>query len=261
LTIAHAGGLGNLMPVRSENIERAPVKPGGFQIGYQSAINTAVAIMAALISRRKTTKGRIIDVSMQETIVGLIRPSIVSPRYHHTSWSRVPDRPPAMGRMKTSDGYLVLGAAEDHHFRILREMMGNPPWMAGDRWLNMAYRHHHLMDIAPLMDAWMEKQKKKEVSEKLAGQGVPIGPVNTMKDVMNSEQYAFRHYFTEVEHSEAGKYKYAGWPYRMTASPPRVSRPAPLLGQHNEEVVCQELNYSQEDYRRLKKSGVFRKMR
>lgn len=261
LTIAHASGLGNLLPVRSVDINRAPVKPGGFQIAYQSAINAAVATMAALIGRRKTTKGRIINISMQETIVGLMRPSIASPRYHHTTWSRVPDRPPAMGRMKTSDGYLVLGAAEDHHFRILREMMGNPPWMAGDQWLNMAYRHHHLMDIAPLMDAWIERQNKKDISEKLAKQGVPIGPVNTIKDIMENEQYAFRHYFTEVEHPETGKYKYAGWPYRMTASPPRVSRHAPLLGQHNEEVACRELNYSPEDYRRLKKSGAFGRIR
>jgi crotonobetainyl-CoA:carnitine CoA-transferase CaiB-like acyl-CoA transferase len=181
LTLAHASGLGNLLPVRSADISRAPVKPGGFQIAYQSALNAAMVTMAALVGREKTGKGRIIDVSMQEAIMGLLRPGIASSRYQRATWSRVPDRPPAMGRMKTSDGYLVLGAAEDHHFRILREMMGSPPWMAGDQWLNMAYRHHHLMDIAPMMDAWMEKQNKKETSEKLAKQGVPLGPINSIK--------------------------------------------------------------------------------
>ncbi|MDO9334655.1 MAG: CoA transferase [Dehalococcoidales bacterium] len=260
LTLAHASGLGNLLPVRSVDTNRAPVKPGGFQIAYQSALNAAVVTMAALIGRGKTGKGRIIDVSMQEAIMGLLRPGIASSRYQRATWSRVPDRPPAMGRMKTSDGYLVLGAVEDNHFRILREMMGNPPWMAGDQWLNMAYRSHHLMDIAPMMDAWMEKQNMKEISEKLAKQGVPIGPINSIKDVMENKQYAFRHYFTEVEHPATGKYKYPGWPYLMTASPPQVSRPAPLLGQHNEEVICRELNYSREGYRQLRKSGAFRKI-
>lgn len=257
LTLAHAGGLSNLMPVRSADIRRAPVKPGGFQIACQSGINAAMVTLAALIGRGKTGKGRIIDVSMQEVIVGFLRPGIAGSRYQRASWSRVPDRPPAMGRMKTSDGYLVLGAVEDNHFRALREMMGSPPWMAGDQWLSMNYRSHHLMDIAPLLDAWMAKQNKKEISEKLASKGVPLGPVNSIKDIMENQQYGFRKYFIEVEHPAAGKYKYAGWSYKMSASPPQVSRPAPLLGQHNEEIICKELNYSREDYRQLKKSGVF----
>jgi len=261
LTLSHASGVANLMPVRSPDIGRAPVKPGGFQVAYQSAINAAVVIMAAIIGRGKTGTGRVIDISMYEAIMGLLRPGIAGSRYQRSSWSRVPDRPPAMGRMKTSDGYLVLGAAEDNHFRNLREMMGNPLWMAGDKWLNMAYRTHHLMDIAPQMDAWMEKQKKKETTEALASKGVPLGPINSIKDIMENRQYAFRNYFKELEHPVAGKQKYAGWPYQMTASPPKFSRPAPLLGEHNEEVACKELGYSSEEYGRLKKSGAFGKVR
>ncbi len=261
LTLSHACGIANLMPVRSPDIKRAPVKPGGFQVAYQSAINTALVILASIIGRGKTAKGRIIDVSMYEALMGLLRPGIAGSRYQRSSWSRVPDRPPAMGRMKTSDGYLVLGAAEDNHFRNLREMMGNPPWMAGDKWLNMAYRTHHLMDIAPQMDAWMEKQKKKEVTDELASKAVPIGPINSIKDIMENKQYAFRNYFQELEHPVAGKQKYAGWPYQMTASPPKFSRPAPLLGEHNEEIACTVLGYSNLEYRLLKKSGAFGKVR
>jgi crotonobetainyl-CoA:carnitine CoA-transferase CaiB-like acyl-CoA transferase len=55
--------------VRSADISRAPVKPGGFQIAYQSALNAAMVTMAALVGREKTGKGRIIDVSMQEAIM------------------------------------------------------------------------------------------------------------------------------------------------------------------------------------------------
>ena len=261
LTISHAGGLANLLPVRSVDINRAPIKPGGFQVAYQSAINGALVTMAALIGRRKTDKGCVIDVSMQEVMVGFIRPYITASRYQRASWSRVPDRPPAMGRMKTSDGYLVLGAVEDNHFRNLREMMGNPPWMAGDQWLNMNYRSHHLMEIAPLLDAWIEQHNKKEISEELASKSVPIGPVNSIKEVMENRQYAFRQYFTEVEHPLAGKYKYSGWPYKMAASPPKVSRPAPMLGEHNEEITCKVLNYTQEEYSKMKKSGAFGRIR
>lgn len=259
LTVSHAGGLGNLLPSRSRDISRAPVKPGGFAVAYHSAIAAAMVTLAALIGRGKKGKGRVIDVSMQEVVVGSIRPNVTGSRYQRSYWGRVPDRPPAMGRMQTSDGYLVLGAAEDHHFAALREVIGNPPWLADDRWLNMWWRTNHAPEIAPMLDTWMVKQQKEDIHQKLSKRGVPLGPVNSVKEVLENEQYAFRDYFKNVEHPQTGTLRYPGWPYMMTASPPRVTRPAPLLGQHNEEVVLKELGYSQEDYRRLRKSGAFGK--
>jgi len=182
--------------------------------------------------------------------------NVAGNRYHGTSWNRVPDRPPAMGRMKTSDGYVILGAIEDHHFRALIELMGNPDWVAGDAWDSMWYRTHHIMDIAPMMDGWMAQQRKDDIHHRAAKRGIAIGPINSVKDVMENEQYAAREYFVEVEHPEAGKYKYAGWPYKMSATPPRVGRPAPLLGQHNREVYCDVLGYSAEEFERLKSPGA-----
>ena len=69
--------------------------------------------------------------------------------------------------------------------------------------------------------------------------GIPIGPIYNAKEVMENAQYAYRKFFIEVEHPVAGKYPYAGWSYKMPASPPRISRPAPLLGQHNAEVFSE----------------------
>ena len=137
---------------------------------------------------------------------------------------------------KPATAIITLGANDDHHFRALRELMGKPDWLEDDRWDDRVFRANHLMEIAPKLDAWMKQQKKNEIYHKLAKAGIPVGPINSAEEVMNSEQYKVRGYFTEVEHPVAGKYQYAGWPYRMSASPPGVSRPAPLLGQHNEEI-------------------------
>lgn len=237
LTIIHAGSLGNLLPARSVDVNRAPVKVGGYPVGYHGGIYAALVTLAAVLDQRKTGRGQLIDISLQDVIINLVSPVITGNRYHDTTWSRVPDRPPAMGRMETSDGYVILGAADDHHFRAMRELMGWPKWAEGDEWDDMGYRRHHLMDIAPMMEDWMRRQKKNDIHHKAANKGIPIGPINTAKDVMESPQNAAREYFVEVEHPEAGTHRYAGWPYRMTASPPRVSRPAPLLGQHNREVL------------------------
>ena len=241
LTLTHAGGLGNLLPARSVNVDRAPVKPGGFPVGYHGGISAAIAALSAFMTKEKSGSGQIVDVSLQEVIINLVAPVVASNRYHQTTWNRVPDRPPAMGRMETSDGYVILNAVDDHHFRNFRKLMGNPPWAASDAWDDRGFRTHHLMDIAPMMENWMRQQKKKDIHLNAAEKGIPIGPVNTAKDVLEHPQYAARQYFVEVDHPVAGKFRYPGWPYKMSVSPPRISRPAPLLGQHNEEVFAEIL--------------------
>ncbi len=252
----HAAGLGNLLPTRSVDISRAPVKMGGYAVGYHGGVTAALTTLAALLGRMKTGRGQLIDISLQEVVLTLVRVNVASTRYHGTRWSRVPDRPPAMGRMKTSDGYIVVGAIEDHHFRALMKLMGNPEWAAAAEWDSMAYRIHHLMEIAPMMDEWMRHQRKDDVHHRGAKMGIAMGPINSAKDLMENKQYAARGYFVEVEHPEAGKHRYAGWPYKMSATPPQVRRPAPLLGQHNREIYCTDLGYSPEELERLQHLGA-----
>ena len=236
LTLIHAGGLGNLMPTRSVDVDRPPVKLGGFQVAYYGALVAALTTLATVSNRSKTGGGKLIDISLQEVVMTTIAPNMSGNRYHDTTWSRVPDRPPAMGRMQTSDGYIIFAAADDHHFRAFRELMGKPEWIAGDEWDNRVYRIFHMMDIAPQMETWMMQHKKEELHQMLAQVGIPIGPVNSAKDVMESQQYAARGFFIEVDHPEAGRLKYPGWSYKMSTSKPEISRPAPLLGQHNDEI-------------------------
>ncbi len=248
LTIMHAGSLGNLMPRRSSDVDRPPVKMGGFQVGYHAGIVAALATLAVVTNRENTGGGELIDISLQETVVALVSSMVISTMFHQTTWSRVPDRPPAMGRMKTSDGYVVFAAADDHHFKAFREIMGKPDWVADDMWDNRYYRAHHLMDIAPQMDAWMLRQKKHELHHQLSAVGIPIGPVNTAKEVLESPQYAARDFFTEVDHPEAGKYKYPGLPYLSTIDVQNPVNPAPLIGQHNRELrtqVCASNSHAQ----------------
>ena len=236
LTLIHSGGLANLMPVKSAHVNRAPCKMGGYQVGYHGGIAAAIATLSAVIGSRRTGEGRLVDISLEDVIMFLVSPVAMGSRYYGSTWSRVPDRPPAMGRMQTSDGYVILAAADDHHFRTLRKLMGNPEWAAGDEWDDMYYRSNHVMEIAPLIDEWMLKQRKDDIHHQAAKSGIPIGPIASAKDVMESPQYESRNYFETVDHPVAGSHRYAGWPHKMSVTPPRVSRPAPLLGQHTIQV-------------------------
>lgn len=255
LTLVHAGGIGYLLPTRSEDINRPPVKMGGYVVGYYGALAAAVATMAALLLKRKTGKGQLIDISLQQVILAHVR-GIAGARYHGVPWSRVPAAPPALGRMRTSDGYILIAPFENHQWKAFVELMGNPEWVRGPEWDSMFYRGQHMFEIAPLIQGWMMQQKKEDLYHKGAQKGIPMGPINTVKNVLESRQYAAREYFVELEHPKAGKYKYPGWPYKMSATPARVSRHAPLLGQHNQEVLCSVLGYSEQEFLRLQEFGV-----
>jgi crotonobetainyl-CoA:carnitine CoA-transferase CaiB-like acyl-CoA transferase len=256
LTSFHAGGLGNLLPTRSEDISRPPVKAGGYPTGYHTGLAAAVAIAAALYGHRANGAGRLIDVSEQEAVLALVRTNVASTIYHRSAWSRVPERPPALGRMKCRDGYIVALLLEDHHWRAFVDLMGSPEWASGEEWNSFAYRVGHLMEIAPRIDEWAAQQSKEDLHHKGAEKGFAIGSIYDAEEVMNYRQYLARNYFVEVDHSQAGKFRYAGWPYKMSASPPRVQRPAPLLGQHNKEVFEEVLGYSPDEFMNLCRTGV-----
>lgn len=255
MTGYHGGGLGTLLPPRSTDVSRAPVRAGGYPTGYHAGLTAALATAAALFGRRDG-EGCLIDVSEQESILSLVRGFLAQNVYQRVTWSRVPDRPPAFGRMECSDGYVVSHLVEDHHWRGLVELMGNPDWASGEEWNDYAYRCGHLFEIGHKIDEWARQQKKEDFHHKGAAKGFAVGSVYNAEEVLNYRQYRARDYFVEVEHPQAGKLRHAGWPYKMSASPPRIQRPAPLLGEHNREVLCQTLGYSDDDYQALRRSGA-----
>ena len=238
LTSFHAGGLGNLLPTRSEDISRPPIKAGGYPTGYSTGLTAALAVAGALYGRKANGDGgRLIDVSEQEAIMALVRSNLASTIYHRSPWSRVPDRPPALGRLECKDGYVVALLIEDWHWRAFVELMGNPEWASGPEWGALFYRAGHLMEIADRIGEWAIQQSKEDVHHRGAAKGFAIGSVYSAEEVMNYRQHVARDFFAKVDHPETGPLRYAGWPYKMPASPPAVRRPAPLLGQHNREVL------------------------
>ncbi len=84
---------------------------------------------------------------------------------------------------------------------------------------------------------------------------MPVGLVATPKDVLESAQLRARNYLVEVDHPVVGKFEYPGAPV-IAKETPWVTRRAPLLGEHNEEIFCDRLGYSKQDLVKLRQYGV-----
>ena len=87
--------------------------------------------------------------------------------------------------------------------------------------------------------------------------GVLGGPVNTVADLLHIRQYRERNYWQEIEHPVAGAFEYPGYNFRLHGvQMPEKRNPAPLLGQHNNEVLGDGLGYSADEVARLRGLGV-----
>ena len=80
--------------------------------------------------------------------------------------------------------------------------------------------------------------------------------VQTPEEIVKCPQLESRDFFIEIEHPKTGKVKYPGALCKMSETPWQAKSPAPLLGQHNEDVYCGKLGYSKEDLVRLREQGV-----
>lgn len=97
------------------------------------------------------------------------------------------------------------------------------------------------------VDEWLEVLDKA---------GIPSGPINTIDRVVNDEQVKFREMIIETDHPVAGIVKMPGIPIKMSETPGAVESPAPLLGQHTEEILKEVLGLTIEEVAELKSQNV-----
>ncbi|HXR36227.1 MAG TPA: CoA transferase, partial [Candidatus Binataceae bacterium] len=102
---------------------------------------------------------------------------------------------------------------------------------------------------------WCMARTKREIVDIFQAAGIPCAPLNTTADLVGDPQLAARGFFIDIDHPVAGKFKYPGAPFKMPESPFAIRRPAPLLGQHNAEILG-ELGYDSNDLAALSAAGV-----
>jgi CoA:oxalate CoA-transferase len=253
LNLYHGSGHSSFIYQDPREAAKGPVVAGGYVGEYDAGLAAAVAALAAVLGRPRTGRGQQVEVSKQEALVALERVDISrfanDPR---------PVRRPGMvgGLVRCRDGYVIITAAQDRQWEGLVELMGNPPWAQDEICRDEISRSRHRDEIQPHVDEWAVRYTAEEIYRSAQDAGVPAGPVRTVADVMAWEQARQRGFFAEIEHPEAGRLEYPTAAYLFSETPWRAERPAPLLGEHNDEIYCGRLGYSRRDLVRLSAAGV-----
>jgi CoA:oxalate CoA-transferase len=255
----HASGEAYLNPAEGvEDIEQLSPLKGPAHVGeFMAGLAAAASTMSAVIARQLTGEGQHVDLSAQEALASITRRDFGIFTYEGIPCTRLrADRTNYRGIYPCKDGYISATSNNDNFFASFVEMMGNPDWSKSELCKD-EYSRRTNADFIWLMAAeWTRERTVKEVMQAAEGLRFPIMPVNTIEAVLNSELASARDMLAEVDHKEAGLFKYPGAPYKLSGTPWRLKRPAPLLGEHNEEVYCRMLGHNKQDLVKMRQAGV-----
>ena len=255
-------GMGNAM--HSSGLpDREPIKMAGNIVQYLAGACAALATLIASYGAAVSGTGDHVDISIQETQLGSIDRGAIYPlSYQYTGQKAKREEhlghgfPYPVGIAK--DGFFDLwsGVGGPYFPRVCRmighpELAEDPTWSSVESQLNQERRDEF---DALYWLPWTTSRTKQEIFLMGQREGVLVGPRNTIKDVVENEHLNARGFWVEIEHPVAGKLKYPGPPVHLGDSW-QIKWPAPLLGQHNEEIL-EWLGYSRNDIAVLRATGV-----
>ena len=200
-------------------------------------MEAALCIVAALHERETSQLGRFIDISKQTVMasrVDYVLGQMVAGDMDVTSKRTAFDLGGPAGIFRCLDGYAYIWMSAPTHWQGLRKLLGEPEWMKEfpERWLELECTPERVAMCRHYLAEWLKSQEKEKASAAAQKLGVTLVAVNSPKDLQASPQYAFREFFTEVDHPVLGRARYPTVPYKLSATPARIASPAPLLGQH-----------------------------
>ena len=216
----------------------------------------AFAILAALNYREDTGEGQFIDFSAREALSCGIGEVIMDYTMNGRVRTRNGNRDDIMAphncyRCKGEDKWVSIAVSSDEEWAALCHTMGNPAWTKEERFGDQLSRWQHQEELDELIEAWTVNHTHYEVMEMLQSVGVAAAPSFSNEELFDNPHCQQRECFTPVQHPEEGELYVLAPPWKFSATPARVTGPAPLLGEHTEYVLGELLGMPEEEISRL----------
>lgn len=236
--------------------DREPLTFGTPEVGYFAAMAAASSIVIALMAGG----GQHIDIAEVESMAGIYNgPEALMAVYQWRMTRRTGhhalDFPYPNCILRCKDGYIFVGSPEGRQWKTLLEVMGGPEWAKEERFWNRTRMNNEYADeVDGYMEEWLLQHTKAELLALALEHRIPLAPVRNFGEVRNDESLADQ--FVTIDRPDTGSVSFAGPPYKLSGQDVTSTRPAPLLGQHNADVYCDELGYSKEELVKLYQTGI-----
>jgi len=240
--------LGGLMYIFG-HYDREPLKHALHQAQFKAGTNAASAALMALYHQRFTGQGQHVDISIQESVAAGLRDVVNNYTYFGAVRRRQPNHSGDLTRIRaTADGHILPnpGISAGFNWQTLVDFLDLPE-LSDEKFTTPSARLANAEELGRILDGYFSTQNKSDMFFSAHQQRFIYGIVQSPEEVLSDPQFQARGYFVDIEHPEVGPIKCPGPPFLMGATPWQARNPAPALGQHTQEVLCQQLGYSEGD--------------
>lgn len=252
-----AQGFTGLMSITGEP-DRPPVKTGNSIADINAGILAAVGITAAYAHKLKTGQGQVVDTSLMEA--GLQQTYWHAAMYFATGESPGPTGSAHLlaapyQAFRVRDGWINIGGANQANWERIANVLGHPEWREDPRYATNTARMAHLPALTADMETVLRERDQADWLAAFDQAGVPAGPVASIGQALSHPQAKARGMVVDLTHPQAGPTRALGCPIHFSATPTRIDRHAPVLGEHTRELLA-EYGYDDADIDAFCKEGV-----
>ncbi len=217
-----------------------PVKTGVALTDVATGLHAFSSILAALYHRERTSQGQRIDISLLSVeLASLINAAsnyliggVIQEPQGSAHNSIVPYQ-----AFKASDGYILIGAANDRLFARLCHALNHPEWSDDPRFATNEARVQYRNILLPALEAVIATDTVAAWEQKLEAAGVAVAPINRMDQVFQDPQVVHSQQVVTMTHPTAGEIQLVGPAVTYSLTPAEMTTPPPRLGEHTEEVL------------------------
>ena len=222
----------------------------------------AIGILGALYQKKETGVGQRLTVAMQDAMLQYARLAFSDTMKTGKPSARagegvVTGGNAPMGLFPCKPGgsndyvYIYVNRANNRQWHRLLEVIGQAELIGDPQFETARDRYANKDEINAMLIPWTQARTKAEAMETVGGAGVPCSAVYDTVELQDNPDFETRGIFQWVDHPTRGKVKMPAWPVQMSGNDVKV-KPAPLLGQHNEDVLSDWLGMSDDDMAALK---------
>ncbi|MEA2085517.1 MAG: CoA transferase [Chloroflexota bacterium] len=231
---------------------RPPLGLGFSYADHVAGLMAVLALLGALEYRRETGEGQYLDVSQVEAMASLSGSAIpddmgggggIVPVGNSSSEAA----PHGVYRCKGDDRWCAIVVSNDSQWQGFKRALGNPAWAGDGRFATLAGRLENADELDRLVGEWTREHTAGEVMALLQREGVAAGVVQDARELANDPQLKGRGFFIELDYPELGRTISDASPIRLSRTPARYRRAAPLLGQDNDYVYRKLLGMSEDE--------------
>ncbi len=236
-----------------------PVKVGNSIGDLVAGMAAAQGVTLALLSRSKSGKGQKVEIGMLDVMASLLT-------YQAGLYWNAGGRPTRRGNQHPSivpyevfqaqDAYMTLGVANNSLWERMCRAIGREDLAKDPRFDSEANRVANRDVLGPLLNSIFSTRPAAHWLTRLDDAGVPAGRIKTVAEVCESEHLRARGMFVNVKHPKAGTVTAMGVPIRLRSTPGAAQAPAPLLGQHTDEILTGLLRIPRPKVEKLRAAGV-----